>query len=231
MSRIITFVIIFLGINFIFQNISKAPNDTILNEVVSSKLNKEPIFTSEKIPDEIYQKMLGKSIPIDCKSKIDINSLSYLQISYIGFDNKTHTGEMITSSKLSNEILDIFKELYSIQYPIEKIELIDDYDANDELSMSNNNTSCFCYREISGTSKLSNHALGIAIDINPLYNPYINKNVISPASSTVYANRNNHFEHKITREDAIYNIFTSRGWEWGGDWKSPKDYQHFEKNI
>lgn len=231
MSKIITFLLIFLGINFISQNISEIPKDSSLNEVVSSKINEQPVFVSQEISDEIYQKMLGNSIPINYQSKIDLSTLSYLQISYIGFDGKMHIGEMITSSKLSNEVLDIFKELYNIQYPIEKIKLIDEYNANDELSMSNNNTSCFCYRVISGTKSLSNHALGSAIDINPLYNPYVNKEIVSPAISTIYANRTTNFEHKITKGDAVYNIFTSRGWTWGGDWKNPKDYQHFEKNI
>jgi len=121
MSKIITFILIFLGINLISQNICEVNVDNNSNEIISSKIDKVPIFTSQEIPEEIYQNMLGKSIPINCKSKININSLSYLQISYIGFDGKTHIGEMITSSKLSNEVLEIFKELYDIQYPIEKI--------------------------------------------------------------------------------------------------------------
>ena len=128
---------------------------------------------------------------------------------------------MIVNSKLSNEVIEIFRELYTIQYPIEKIRLIDEYGANDELSMSDNNTSCFCYRVISGTSSMS----------NPLYNPYVSKKNISPVSGTIYANRNSNFEHQIQKNDVIYNIFKSKGWSWGGNWANPKDYQHFEKNI
>ena len=102
--------------------------------------------------------MLGKSIPNEYVRKVDINTLSYLQISYFGFDGKSHTGEMIVNSKLANDVLAIFKELYEIRYPIEKIKLIDEYNANDELSIEDNNTSCFCYRVVAGTHSLSNHA-------------------------------------------------------------------------
>ena len=73
--------------------------------------------------------------------------------------------------------------------------------------------------------------LGCAIDINPLYNPYVSKKNISPVSGTIYANRNSNFEHQIQKNDVIYNIFKSKGWSWGGNWANPKDYQHFEKNI
>lgn len=117
-----------------------------------------PIFTSEEIPPNIYNNMLGKSIPSQYKNNVDISCLSYLQISYFGFDSKPHVGEIIVNSRISNEVLDIFKELYEIKYPIEKIKLIDEYNADDELSMSDNNTSCFCYRVISGTDRISNHA-------------------------------------------------------------------------
>lgn len=102
--------------------------------------------------------MLGNSIPFEYSDKIDISSLSYLQVSYIGFDNKTYIGELIVNSKISNDILEIFKELYDIKYPIEKIKLIDEYNADDELSMADNNTSCFCYRTIAGKNVISNHS-------------------------------------------------------------------------
>jgi len=232
MKKFIVFVLIFSGLSFIPQE--NAEPIVIPNNIISFEIDKainEPVFTSQEIPDNIYEKMLGNSIPMKYKSRVSISSLSYLKITYIGFDGEEHVGEMIVSAKLAGEVLDIFKELYEIRYPIEKISLIDEYEANDELSMSDNNTSCFCYRVINGSKKLSNHSLGTAIDINPLYNPYVKNKFVSPASSTIYSNRENEFKHKISQNDAIYNIFVSKGWTWGGDWNSPKDYQHFEKNI
>ena len=158
MNKFIIFIIIFSRIAFIGQEI-KPINYAIknINTIYNTK-QQQAVFSAKKIPDYIYEKMLGKSIPNEYKGSVDINSLSYLQISYFGFDNKPHVGEMIVNSKLADDVLEIFKELYEIKYPIEKIKLIDEYDADDELSMSDNNTSCFCYRSISKTEKLSNHA-------------------------------------------------------------------------
>lgn len=232
MRKFIVFILVFSGLSFISQEVTEPivmSDSAVFSE--EGKAIEEPVFISQEIPNNIYEKMIGRSIPIEYKSKVNRNSLSYLKITYIGFDGEEHIGEMITSARLANEVLDIFKELYKIRYPIERISLIDEYEANDELSMSNNNTSCFCYRVINGGKSLSNHALGTAIDINPLYNPYVKNSFVSPASSTAYSDREIEFEHKISKNDEIYDIFISRGWTWGGDWKSPKDYQHFEKNI
>lgn len=157
MSKFIIFLILFSRMTNIGQEIKIIKNtNTIYSNIVTEE--QKIVFSVQKIPNHIYEKMLGKSIPLKYKDSIDINSLSYLQISYFGFDNKSHIGEMIVNSKIADEVLQIFKELYEIKYPIEKIKLIDEYDANDELSMSDNNTSSFCYRSVSGTGKLSNHA-------------------------------------------------------------------------
>ncbi len=115
--------------------------------------------------------------------------------------------------------------------PIEKMKLIDDYGANDEASMKDNNTSAFCYRVVANTKKLSNHSKGASIDINPLYNPYISGKIISPANAKKYTDRNINEKGVIKKEDDLYNAFIKRGWTWGGEWKSKKDYQHFEKEI
>lgn len=162
MNKFIIFIILLSKLTIISPEIKTSDIKIIKNinkiyrNIVIEK--QDTIFSVQEIPNEIYEKMLGKSIPIKYKDSININSLSYLQISYFGFDNKPHAGEMIVNSKIADEVLQIFKELYEIKYPIEKIKLIDEYDADDELSMSDNNTSSFCYRAISKTGKLSNHA-------------------------------------------------------------------------
>lgn len=186
------------------------------------------IYTSSEIPNNILEKMIGKSIPVN--AKIDIKQLSYLRITYWGFDEKVHIGEMIVNRFLSQEVLDIFKEVYDKKYPIEKMKLIDEYQANDEKSMSDNNTSAFCYRVIANTDTLSKHSLGKAIDVNPLYNPYVVRTSISPAKGKKYANRDIITKGMIIKGDALYNAFIKRGWSWGGNWTNVKDYQHFEKN-
>lgn len=191
----------------------------------------KPIFSAQKIPEHISEKMIGKSIPIEYKDKVDISKLSYLQISHYGFDGNLHVGEMVVNSSIENEVIDIFKELYKVKYPIEKIRLIDEYDADDELSMEDNNSSCFCYRVVAGTARLSNHAKGMAIDINPLYNPYITPNGITPLNGVKYADRTLKNKYQIYKDDIVYDIFIKHGWTWGGEWNNKKDYQHFEKEL
>lgn len=200
------------------------------NEKVAKKIEKEefkPLFEVQKIPDNIYEKMIGNSIPD--KDFVDKNSLDYLKITYYGFDNKPHIGDMVVSKEVSKEVIEIFKELYENKYPIEKISLIDNYGADDELSMSANNTSSFCYRVVDGSKVLSNHSKGLAIDINPLINPMVKNGDVSPRKGQDYIERNENVKGMITKGDACYNAFTKRGWTWGGEWSNLKDYQHFEK--
>lgn len=199
-------------------------------EKITKKIEKEefkPLFEVQNIPDNIYEKMIGNSIPD--KDSVDKDSLDYLKITYYGFDNKTHIGDMVVSKKVSKEVIDIFKELYENKYPIEKVSIIDNYGADDELSMSDNNTSSFCYRVIDGSKVLSNHSKGLAIDINPLINPMVKNGVVSPKKGQDYIERNENIKGMIKKGDACYNAFTKRGWTWGGEWSNLKDYQHFEK--
>ena len=102
--------------------------------------------------------------------------------------------------------------------------------------MEANNTSCFNYRVVDGTTSLSKHALGCAIDINPFYNPYVvfdktgnGQDYISPKGSEIYADRSKDFAYKIDEQALCYRLFKEHGFTWGGDWNSCKDYQHFQK--
>ena len=132
-----------------------------------------PVFTSEEIPDEVFARMAGKSYKEDCT--VPREDLRYLRISCVGADGSPYIGEMVAAADLAEDLLDIFRQLYEAGYPIERMQLIDDYDASDQASMEANNTSCFNFRQIAGSTKLSNHSLGRAVDINPLYNPYVKK--------------------------------------------------------
>ena len=202
------------------------------NALESTEENRETsVFTSESIPEDVLQRMIGNSIPEKSKDKVNIEELSYLRITYWGFDEESHVGEMVVNRKLAEEVLEVFKEVYEKKYPIEKIKLIDEYGANDEKSMADNNTSAFCYRVVANTNTLSNHSKGASIDVNPLYNPYISGKIISPTNSKKYTDRSINEKGVIKKGDDLYNAFIKRGWTWGGEWKSKKDYQHFEKKI
>lgn len=198
------------------------------NSIDDFTLEVEPVFYYSPIPDNIKSKMLGLSMP---KSEpISFDNLSYLRLTYYGFDGDTHVGEMVVNKDIASDVVDAFKEVYYKKYPIEKIRLIDEYNADDELSMANNNTSSFAYRTIKGTNVISNHGKGLAIDINPLQNPHVVGNTASPKEGADYIDRSNIRKGMITEGDDLYNAFTRRGFSWGGHWKNP-DYQHFEKKL
>jgi len=188
--------------------------------------------TSEDIPIDIVKKILEISYKPEC---IDIEDLSYLKIVHWGFDNTLHIGEMIVNKKLADEIIAIFTELLQAKFPIEKIRLIDEYDADDDKSMADNNSSALCCRPITGKKKFSKHSYGIAIDINPIQNPYVkkSKNIVLPPEGKKYIDRSKTQKGMILKDDPCYTAFTKRGWIWGGDWDplTRVDYQHFEKDL
>jgi prepilin-type N-terminal cleavage/methylation domain-containing protein len=140
-----------------------------------------------------------------------------------------HKGELVCNKAIAEDLIYIFRELYKARYPIERMTLIDRFDADDEQSMRDNNSSCFCYRVVKGTAKLSKHAQGLAIDINPLYNPCVRGRRVQPATASRYVNRQRSFNYKIEHGDLLWQLFTERGFRWGGAWRSMKDWQHFEK--
>ena len=192
--------------------------------------NKEQFFISE-IPDDIFEKMQGKSYKADCT--LPRENLRYIHVLHVGFDNQVHEGELVVNKDIADDVLEIFKELYESGYQIEKVRLVDEYNADDEASMSDNNSSAFNFRFISHTTKISKHGMGMAVDINTLYNPYVKtvngEQSIEPANAADYVDRSRDFSHKIDHDDLCYKLFTEHGFEWGGDWTHSKDYQHFEK--
>ncbi|MDL2236880.1 M15 family metallopeptidase [Christensenellaceae bacterium OttesenSCG-928-K19] len=183
-------------------------------------------FTAQPIPEEIYERMLEKSYPEDCP--IPLEELRYLRVLHIGFDGENHEGEMVVNVQIAEDVLHIMKALYDNEYPIEKMALIDDYDANDERSMTDNNSSAFCYRVVKGTNTLSNHARGLAVDINPLYNPYVRGGRVEPEAAQPYVDRSQDNPYFLRSDDLCVQLFKEYGFTWGGDWNGYKDYQHFD---
>ena len=189
-------------------------------------------FYYEPITNEIFNRISGISYPVDCTVPLD--ELRYVGLMYVDFNGETQKGELICNKALAQDMVEIFYELYSNNYQLESVKLVDEYGGDDTASMLANNTSCFNYRVVEGTTRLSNHAYGRAIDINPFYNPYITYNKdgstnVSPAGSEAYADRSASFPYKIDENDLAYKLFKEHGFKWGGDWNNSKDYQHFEK--
>jgi len=198
-------------------------------------------FYYEPISDRLRRYMTGISFPAmeeaeNSTLEIGFDELRYVHILHYDFEGSLREGELVCNEYIAQDLAEIFYELYRNEYRLEKVLLIDEYDGNDTASMEDNNTSCFNYRLVEGSSNLSKHALGLAVDINPLYNPYItytedgNEN-ISPVSALPYADRNGKFPYKIDENDLCYKLFLQHGFTWGGNWNNSKDYQHFQKIL
>ncbi|MFZ5354099.1 MAG: M15 family metallopeptidase [Bacillota bacterium] len=208
---------------------SKKSSRALQNYNNSAEQEFKNIFAVEALSDSIIDRINGVSwIP---EAPVKLEELRYITVAYWGFDDRTHRGELIVHEKLAEEVIEIFTELYDNKYPIYKISLIDDYDGDDNRSMEDNNTSAFNYRSVPGSSRLSKHSYGTAIDINPVQNPYVDGNNVYPETGKDYLDRSNIRKGMIIEGDICYNAFVGRGWIWGGSWKSTKDYQHFQKLI
>ena len=181
------------------------------------------------LPNEISEKIRGRSWKENCP--VPLCDLAYVKVSHWNLKNEISSGELIYHKNLAPEIIEIFKELFDAQFPIEKLVLIDTYDANDDLSMADNNSSAFCSREKTGKpGTFSNHSYGGTIDLNPLFNPYVTEDTILPKGAEKFCNREQDIPGLIKEGDCCFQAFIKRGYTWGGNWKSLKDYQHFEKS-
>lgn len=198
----------------------------------SHEISSSDFYISE-ITDDIFARMQGKSYKEDCT--VPREDLRYVHVRHMGFDGEAKDGELVVNKAIADDVLAIFEELYKADYPIEKVRLVDEYDADDEASMSDNNSSAFNFRFISHTTRISKHGLGMAVDINTRYNPYVKtvdgKLSIEPANGADYVDRSKDFPHKIDHEDLCYKLFKEHGFTWGGDWTHSKDYQHFERDY
>lgn len=189
-------------------------------------------FTVSHIPDVIWEQMQGKSYQKN--AAIGRHDLRYVKALHWDKNNRIMLGEMVCHASIAHELTDILRQLFDARYPIQSMRLPDHYGADDEKQMSANNSSCFCYRTVSGSKVLSKHARGLAVDLNPLYNPYVKRRSdgsydVRPSVSRKYSNRTPSFPYKIDKTDLAYKLFRQHGYQWGGAWRSCKDYQHFEK--
>ena len=187
-----------------------------------------------ELNDEIKERITGLSYPADDKDcEISFDDLRYIKLKHYDFEGSVHSGELIVNKALADEVTKIFYELYKEKYPMTSVRLVDDFGqpGDDTLSMEANNTSAFCYRTVFGGGHLSRHSYGAAIDINPLYNPYLDNGRIAPLTGASYADRMKDFPGKIDHDDLTYKLLRKHGWEWGGDWRGDKDYQHFSKDL
>ena len=238
MTRILLSLLLFMGSAFNASAMTPDERQLLEQWQAGSAVSESAVyeygvdrcFVALRIPDTVWQRMQGKTFQPN--PYIGRNDLRYLRL--LHWDGQqTRLGEMVCNKRIAARLVRIFRQLYDARYVIGRMVLSDNYDADDERQMRDNNSSCFCYRVVAGSKVLSKHAQGLAVDINTLYNPYVKKRAdgslyVQPATATPYIDRKRDFPNKITTSDLCYRLFTKAGFKWGGNWKSVKDYQHFE---
>lgn len=155
-----------------------------------------------------------------------VKSLVILKVRYYSFDEKLHQGQLVVHKAVKKDVEEIFDLILKLKFPVNKVVPIVSYGWNDNKSMADNNTSAFCYRFIANTKRLSNHSFGRAVDINPFNNPVIySDGRISPKGAKYKPKNTGVF----SAANPIVKAFIKRGWRWGGNFNSFKDYHHFDK--
>jgi hypothetical protein len=183
------------------------------------------------IPENLKKKMIGTTWKKGCPVSLD--QLAYLRLSYWGFDNKPHIGELIINKAIAENTAAVFKELFEIRFPIESMKLRSYYFKNPDDPAKKNNTSAFSYsKDTQSPDKLSLHSYGIAVDFNPFYNPApVAGGKVEPEGAEKFLNRKLKHKGMIYQGDKVFQIMTKHGWAWGGYFKQGADPMHFEKII
>lgn len=180
--------------------------------------------TVHPISASLERQMTGNSWRSGCP--VGLSSLRLLEIVHRGFDGRDRTGLMVLHRDAVDDVRVALTRSYESGFRIERMRLIDRYGADDDRSMRNNNSSGFNCRRVAGTSRWSEHAYGRAIDLNPIQNPYVAGSTVAPPAGRDYLDRSNVRRGMLVSGDATVTAFKDRGWGWGGDWSSSKDYQH-----
>lgn len=156
--------------------------------------------------------------------------LRYLTVSFWGFDARAHTGEIIVNAAWAEEVVEIFRELFEQRYPIEEMRVVAAWELEGTPTGDGNDTTGFVCRPVRGASGWSQHAYGLAIDVNPFINPYQRGQRILPELAGAYLDRSHLRPGMILEGDVVVEQFDAIGWGWGGRWNSLVDHMHFSAN-
>ena len=181
---------------------------------------------AERIDAPTRERMSGVSWRPGCP--VGFGELRLLTVSHWGFDGRVHRGRLVVHRDYAAGMVGAMRKLFRLRYPIRQMRLVDAYGADDHRSMDADNTSAFNCRYVAGSPGVwSEHAYGRAIDVNPIENPYVTgSGYVSPPDGARFADRD-HAKGVIHRGGPVVRAFAAIGWEWGGNWSWPKDYQHF----
>ncbi len=183
----------------------------------------------QPIPPAMKRQMTGVSWHRGCP--VGLDDLRLITLTYRGFDGRAHTGRIVANRTAAAALVSVFRRLYAARFPIRRMQPVDRYGGDDFRSIEADNTSAFNCRAATGSSRWSNHAYGLAIDVNPIENPYVSGGRSSHSASAPYLDRSRHRAGTAYEGGVLVEAFRAVGWGWGGSWRgSVRDYQHFSYN-
>lgn len=160
---------------------------------------------------------------------VRFEDLRVIRMPHWHFSGRVRDGELVIHERVADDVAGVFGVLFAARFPIERIEPIDAFEGDDDRSMAANNTSGFNGREIALRPGVwSQHAFGLAIDLNTVQNPYVRRDgEVLPASGRRFLDRDRDEPGMIRAGDVVVRAFAAIGWGWGGEWEPHKDFQHF----
>ncbi|MGI9648304.1 MAG: M15 family metallopeptidase [Acidimicrobiia bacterium] len=179
-------------------------------------------WTVSPVPDHVLAR---SSWTPECPVTVD--ELAYVTVSHVGFDGGTHTGELLVNAAWADQVVEVFRRLFESAFPIEQMRIIRAEEIDAPPTGDWNDTTSFVCRPAVGNTSWSQHAYGLAIDINPFHNPYLKGDLVLPELASTYTDRSNHRPGMIESGDVVVSAFADMGWPWGGNWNSLKDWMHF----
>ncbi len=156
--------------------------------------------------------------------------LAWLRVTFWGFDAQRHTGELLVHRTVADDLVSVFRTLYRQRFPQEQVVVVRSYNPEAPPTGDGNGTGAFVCRPSTGASYFSQHAYGLAIDVNTFQNPYLKGEVVLPELASAYLRREAVRPGMVVEAGPVIEAFARIGWEWGGDWNQSKDYQHFSQN-
>lgn len=171
---------------------------------------------------------LGSSHSAGCP--VPPSRLRLVEVTHWGLDGRTHRGELVVHEDVASAVVQVFRRLHAARFPVQQVRTVDAYGGDDEASMAANNTSGYNCRRVTGGTAWSEHAYGRAIDVNPVQNPYVSGTTVAPTAGRAYLDRSDVRPGMVVAGDAVVRAFAAVGWEWGGAFRSLKDYQHFSES-
>ena len=161
---------------------------------------------------------------------VGAEELAWLRLSFWGFDDQRHTGELLVHEDVARDVVSVFKRLYEAKFPMEELSIVTREELDAPPTGDGNETTAFACRATTGGTTFSQHAYGLAIDVNSFQNPYVDGDLVLPELASAYVDRDLIRPGMIEENGPVVQAFASIGWEWGGNWETVKDYQHFSQN-